>query len=486
MDIAHIEKLLAQAGLGLASVFEILPDMVFVVDRDERILYLNQVAAHALGKPPEEIVGHTQGEIFHPPLAARHSQAIQQVFRTGEMLFAENQEDLHQRPVWIDTRLLPFRDASGTVMAVLGIVRDVSARRRDQEALALREAYLRSMLDNSPYMVWFKDPEGKYQIVNQVFATIAGKAGPADLVGLDDFAIWPHELAAHYVADDKEVMATRQQKLVEEEVWVKGQKLWYETFKSPVIDAGGRVIGTTGFARDITQRLELQEEQRRAREQLRALAAYVESVREKERVRISREIHDELGQSLTCMGIDLAFLDKQLDPNSKEAVERVARLVELVKDTIHSVRRISSELRPSILDDLGLGAAIEWLAHDFESRTHVSCSIAVPEDLVLPWDVATPLFRVCQEALTNITRHAVASSVSIRLECANRQLLLQVQDNGRGITDEEIRRHGSLGLLGMKERVVLLGGTLEIKGEPGAGTTLTVRIPLGSPAEAKA
>jgi signal transduction histidine kinase len=275
-------------------------------------------------------------------------------------------------------------------------------------------------------------------------------------------------------------MRTRQQKQVEEQICDRGEFRWVETFKSPVLDVSGKVIGTTGLGHDITQRRRLQEEQRRSREQLRALAAHVESVREQERVRIAREIHDELGQSLTCMGMDLAFLDKQIDPQNQEAAARVAALVELVKDTIRCVRRISSELRPSILDDLGLGAAIEWLAHDVEARTQMTCTVEVPEDISLPFDLATPLFRICQEALTNVTRHAQATTVSIQLECQDAQISLVVKDNGRGITDEEIQRHGSLGLLGMKERVALLGGTLEVKGRPGEGTILAIRMPLHS------
>jgi two-component system sensor histidine kinase UhpB len=478
LDIAQIEKLLAATGRGLTSVFEVIPDMVFIVDRDEKVVFVNQVAARALGKPPGDVVGKKQGELFGAELAARHSQAIAQVFRTGEMLVTENQQDLHVRPVWIDTRLLPIRDVTGAVIAVVGIVRDVTGRRKAQETLELREAFLRGMLDNFPHLVWFKDPQGKFLVVNQPFADAAGKERPSDLVGLDDFAIWPHHLAAGYVADDEEVMRTRQQKQVEEQICVHGELRWTETFKSPVLDATGKVIGTTGLGRDITERRRLQEAERQSREQLRALAAHVESVREQERVRIAREIHDELGQSLTCMGMDLAFLDKQIDPGNHEAAARVAALVELVKDTIRCVRRISSELRPSILDDLGLGAAIEWLAHDVESRTPIRCTVEVPEDLSLPFELATPLFRICQEALTNVSRHAQATRVGIHLESQDGHVLLVVRDNGRGITDEEIRRHGSLGLLGMKERVTLLGGTLELEGHPGEGTTLAIRMPV--------
>jgi two-component system sensor histidine kinase UhpB len=477
-DIGQIEKLLATGGRGLASVFDLFPDMVFLVDRDERILYVNQVAARALGAPAAEVVGRRQSDFFAPGLAARHSQAIQEVFRTGQTVMTENQQDLHQQPVWIDTRLLPFRAPDETIMAVVGIVRDVSERRQVQQTLELREAFLRGMLDNFPHLVWFKDPQGKFLVVNQPFAEAAGKAHPSELIGLSDFDIWPPELARGYVADDEEVMRTRQQKMVEEQLRLRGELRWVETFKSPVVDANGKLIGTTGLGRDITQRRQLQEEQRRSREQLRALAAHVESVREQERVRIAREIHDELGQSLTCMGMDLAFLDKQIDPRNHDAAARVAALVELVKDTIRCVRRISSELRPSILDDLGLGAAIEWLAKDVESRTQIVCAVEVPEDLALPFELATPLFRICQEALTNVTRHAAASYVSIRLSCTDAMITLVVEDNGRGITDDEIHRHGSLGLLGMKERVALLGGKLDVTGHPGLGTTLSISLPV--------
>jgi signal transduction histidine kinase len=238
------------------------------------------------------------------------------------------------------------------------------------------------------------------------------------------------------------------------------------------------VLGTTGFARDITERQRLQEELRAQREQLRALAAHVESVREEERVRIAREIHDELGQALTCMSMDLAFLDKQLPKENTQAAARVSALATLVKETVNTVRRISAELRPSILDDLGLGAAVEWLAHDFETRTGIDCAVSVPGTITMSTERSTVVFRICQEALTNVARHANASHVSIDVIEAGDTLTLEVHDNGRGISEEEIRRADSLGLLGMRERAALLGGVAEVKGDAGHGTSVTVHVPL--------
>jgi hypothetical protein len=406
-------------------------------------------------------------------MAERHSRFIQQVFRTGEIVVTETHQELHQTPVWIDTRLVPIKAPGGEVRAVVGIVRDVSARVRAQEALAEREAYLRAMLDNFPFLVWLKDVNGRFLAVNDTFAHSCGRAHAADIVGLTDFDVWPRDLAQRYVDDDRSVIATRKQKDVEE-----------PTFKTPILDKLGNVLGTTGFSRDITERQRLGEQLRAQREQLRALAAHVESVREEERVRIAREIHDELGQALTCMSMDLAFLDKQLPKDNAQASARVSALVTLVKETVKTVRRISSELRPSILDDLGLGAAMEWLAHDFATRTGIECAVSVPSTVMLTAERGTVVFRMCQEALTNVARHAGATHVSIDLMIdEDARLTLEVCDNGRGITDEEIHRPDSLGLLGMRERAALLGGVVEVKGTPGQGTSVTVRVPIeGSPA----
>ena len=477
---------LSQPDGPLTAVVEMFPDMVFVVDREERILHINTLAARSLGGKPEQLIGRKQSTLFGPPWGERHSRFIQKVFRTGEIVVTETHQELHDTPLWIDARLVPLKAAGGEVRAVVGIIRDVSARVRAQEALAEREAYLRAMLDNFPFLVWLKDVKGRFLAVNQAFARACGRARAGDVVGLTDFDVWPRELAQRYVEDDRSVMATREQKDVEEPIFIQSASRWFETFKTPVLDQRGNVLGTTGFSRDITERQRLDEQLRAQREQLRALAAHVESVREEERVRISREIHDELGQALTCMSMDLAFLDRQLPKENAQAAARVSALAALVRDTVKTVRRISSELRPSILDDLGLGAAMEWLAHDFATRTGVECAVSVPSNVSIAAERGTVVFRMCQEALTNVARHAGASHVSIDLMIDEDDCLtLEVSDNGRGITDEEVHRPDSLGLLGMRERAALLGGTAEVKGTAGQGTTVTVRVPLTGSPEAK-
>lgn len=221
-----------------------------------------------------------------------------------------------------------------------------------------------------------------------------------------------------------------------------------------------------------------EERLRESREQLRALSVYLRYVREEERTRISREVHDELGQSLTGLKIDLAWLATHLSSDEATLYERVTGMTKSIDETIKTIRRIATELRPGILDDLGLVAALEWQTNEFENRTGIACEFhSQLDELVLDSEVTTAFFRIFQEALTNIMLHANASQVNVRFNLVRRSLVLYVQDNGRGITISEIHDTRSIGLLGMKERASLLGGKVTFDGSPGMGTTVNIIIP---------
>jgi signal transduction histidine kinase len=214
-------------------------------------------------------------------------------------------------------------------------------------------------------------------------------------------------------------------------------------------------------------------------EQLRALAARLQTVREQERARIARQIHDELGQALTAIKMDFAYLIARLPDNGKQFQERTNSILKLTDDTIQKVRRIAAELRPGILDDLGLAAAIEWQAQEFQARAGIRCLVDLPEDEISSdRDRSTAIFRIFQETLTNVARHAQATRVDVRLEKGATELILEVRDDGKGIEAGKIQDSKSLGLLGMRERALILGGTLEVRGRKGEGTTLRVRIPV--------
>jgi len=213
--------------------------------------------------------------------------------------------------------------------------------------------------------------------------------------------------------------------------------------------------------------------------QLRALAADQELAREEERTRIARELHDQLGQALTVMKLDLAWLTERL-AQKDPSIQPKAKAVMAQMDTmIKTVRRIATELRPGMLEDLGLAASIEWQARDFQKRTGIKCKVSVLSEEFPPARAESlALFRIFQESLTNITRHAKAKQVDVKLAVTSDALTLEVHDDGRGIQAHEIADRRSLGLLGMQERAKRLGGTFTIRGKAGKGTTLAVSIPI--------
>ena len=251
-----------------------------------------------------------------------------------------------------------------------------------------------------------------------------------------------------------------------------------------------------GIMFDVTDQKRFEEQLKSSHERMRELAAHIEGVREEERTRIAREIHDELGQALTGIKIDLAWMNKKLQIHDRATqtdllLKRITAMKDTIDTTVQVVRKISAELRPGILDGFGLPAAIEWQASEFQDRTGIQCQLsAIPEDLDLEERPSSAIFRIFQELLTNIVRHANASMVDISLRKRRGMLILEVQDNGRGISENEKFKANSFGLLGVRERVALLGGKSSIKGVQGQGTTVTIRIPLpgrsGAPNHIKA
>ncbi|HET7434413.1 MAG TPA: histidine kinase [Thermoanaerobaculia bacterium] len=211
---------------------------------------------------------------------------------------------------------------------------------------------------------------------------------------------------------------------------------------------------------------------------LKALSDRLITVQEEERTRIAREIHDDLGQSLTALKMDVGGLVKLVDSSTDNAVALRDRILNTLDLTVESVQRLSAELRPSVLDDLGLAAALEADARVFEERTGIECDLSVSDELPeLERRTATTIYRIVQEALTNVARHSEATRVEIRLRKQARALLLEVRDDGRGIREEELADPKSLGLIGIRERAAIIGGTVSIEGIAARGTIVSVRIP---------
>ena len=260
-----------------------------------------------------------------------------------------------------------------------------------------------------------------------------------------------------------------------------GQKVFTILSPRPIFDIKGQIRGSIAVLTDITDRRKVENELRRSQEELRSLSYHLERVREKESKRIAGEIHDELGQQLTSLKLDLSWLTERVISGDKDApaiFDKIKAMSDLIDQTIQTVQKISAELRPGLLDDLGLLPAIEWLSQDFQNRTKIKCRINFDrDDIDLDPDLATAIFRISQEALTNVVRHANATRAHISLKEKDGALVLRIKDNGKGIKKEHVWDPSSLGIIGMRERARRFSGEVRISGTPQGGTTLTAIFP---------
>lgn len=256
-----------------------------------------------------------------------------------------------------------------------------------------------------------------------------------------------------------------------------GHEFPVELAVAPIREGSGWLF--SAFLRDITERKQTDEELFRSNQLLRELSQRLRSVREAERAQISRRIHDDLGQGLTALRMDLDWLESRMSPGRAELRSKCQSMGTLVETMIGRVRYLAAELRPAVLDDLGLVAAAEWEVEQFSRRTGIRCTVDLPaEGPRLDGDRSTDLFRILQEALTNVARHAAARRVEVRLWATLGELVLEVTDDGRGIEGIDLTSTGSLGVLGMRERAARWSGELDIQPRAGGGTVVTVRLPI--------
>jgi PAS domain S-box-containing protein len=298
-----------------------------------------------------------------------------------------------------------------------------------------------------------------------------------------------HPDDAHLILEARQTSKLLVQAVTLRWVHADGHIVWAEHRCVPVYGPGKTLVAIEGIARDVTERVETQERLRESEEQLRRLAARVQDTREEERAMVARELHDELGQTLTALKLELTRAITLLKgtPLTAPAVDRLQALVGLVEIGIATVKRITTSLRPPTLDHLGLPEAVRWEASTFRARTGLRCHVrADTETAPITPEQETVLFRVLQEALTNVARHAKAGAVYITLRQRGRAYEMRIRDNGRGITDAEISDSCALGLLGMRERVALIGGTFDISGSRGKGTVIVVRVALDTQARTMA
>lgn len=356
---------------------------------------------------------------------------------------------------------------------------EIMERKHTEDLLRKREQEFRTLAENSPDMVIRYDRDCRRFYVNPAYERETGIAASEALHKIPD-AQWQRDIPAEeYKAVLQRVMDTG----VDTEIFLQGMapngQLAHHAFHIVAErNPDGQVVGALAIARNITALKESERRLKESQQLLRQLAARGEAVREEERKALTREIHDEMGQYLSALRLGVSLIGLQFGANNPALEEKTRNMVELVDSTIKVVRNVVASLRPAALD-MGIVSALEWLVDEFVERSGIACTLRVEGDIPLDEKRATELFRIVQESLTNISRHAQASAVEIALERSDTRYFVEVRDNGKGF-EPGIRKKKSFGLLGIRERALVLGGEADIASAPGRGTVVKVGFPINN------
>jgi len=359
-------------------------------------------------------------------------------------------------------------------------VREPYVRLKQAEREILDSEMMKQSIINSvPVRIFWKDRNSNYLGANKLFLRDAGIDDIEQLTGKDDFAFFPREMAEQFRSDDREVIANGLPKLnIEEPLQsADGHTTWLLTNKVPMMGQGGKVVGVLGAYLDITHLRDIEQELEHSNTLLRELTVRREEAREAERRRIAQDLHDELGQMLSTLRLEASLCRMQFGLDNPQLLTKLQQFVEHIDATIQVVRNVASQLRPAVLD-MGIVPALEWRAAEFTQLTGIPCALAVSAaDIDLDTDQASTVYRIVQESLTNIMRHAQPSKVEIGLQRVDGGYLLEVRDDGRGFNACLLEKK-TFGLMGISERALVLGGDCEIDSAPGQGTRLSIRFPI--------
>jgi PAS domain S-box-containing protein len=485
----------------LRAVTEGSSDAIFVKDREGRYRMINTAGARFVGRTPESLIGQKDEDFVDLESAKVFAASDQQVMASGEVQTFEERAHIQGKLIIYHAIKSPWRDERGNIIGVVGISRDITARKQALEALEASEREQRRLAQ---------------QLENErarlVAAQAVAKVGSWETDLTTGVVIWSQETYRIFGTDPETFLPTHQSflDLVHPEDREKVDQAFVHSLSQPLpCGVEHRILLPNGEVKSVEERWQVfQDEQgkpiraigtcqdisahKQFQKQLRALTARLQSLREEERIRISREIHDELGQQLTALKMDLYWLESRLeqisDAKLRAALEdKIMGASAAADETMATVQRIAAELRPAMLDNLGLISTLRHEAKQFETRVGIPVQLQLPPSPVpLSNEIATTAYRIFQEVLTNVARHAQATQIQATLEVSHSRLRLHVADNGVGVSPEDLADARSLGLLGMTERAAMLNGSLRITGTPGQGTSVELEIPIAnSPANDK-
>jgi PAS domain S-box-containing protein len=475
---------LGEPELSLRAILDASLDAFILIDPAGVIRMWNNRAERMFGWLEAEAIGQRLSQTIIPErYRERHEQGLARYQATGEGRLVNRRIEISARhrdgrEFLVELTIAPIEPTDGTGSFFGAFLRDISQRRQIEERLEFQASILTNVRDS----VVVTDPEGRVRFWNQGAEAVFGYTAE-EMLGQSILRLYPdpeearplfrQDLGRVLHGEDSAGEWQRRRK--------DGSLVWIDSKRVVLRDADGTAIGILGVARDIGERKRTSEELLASHVQLRELAHRLRSVREQERAVMARQIHDELGQALSALHLDVAWLRARLTDEDVVLEEKTRSMAALIETSIGRVRTLATELRPAVLDSLGLLAAIEWETQQFTRRTGIPCTHELPPDPpAVDADRSTDVFRILQEALTNVARHAGAGEVVVTLRFWRNELQLSVSDDGRGITAAEIASPQALGLVGIRERALLWDGTVEWRARDGGGTVLDLRLPLAN------
>ena len=452
---------------------------------DGAFLWASAASRGVLGRAPGSLNGRSLAQLAAAPDRERVAQAFRQAVESGAAAKVTFRLAAGRRGErWCETTARAWPRRRGRVAEVHATTREITEFKQLERVLETIANEWRTTVDSTQDVIIMLDRRSRVVRANRATTRFLGRdfpeilgADPRTLLGLDR-----RHAPLFRFAD-----LARGARHHEAEIYLPRRRMWIFYSVDAIVDAAGRATGAVLVVRDISERKRSDRQLRVYLRRMRQLSSHLQAVREEERALISREIHDELGHALTSLKMDAVWLASRLPGDAAEPRERARSMASLIDSTISTIRRIATELRPGVLDALGLLPAIEWQAGEFAQRTGIATRVEAPaaddgatpalDRVALDRDRATAVFRIFQEALTNVARHARAARVTVTATGSERQLVLRIRDDGTGFDPRQAAARRSLGLLGMQERAALFGGSVQVTSRRDEGTTVTLRIP---------
>lgn len=480
----RIEHELRESREQWRSLIETAPDIVMTVDEEARLLFINRVPE---GLNREQVIGQSVLDFVIPEHRTIVMQAIERVFAGEPHVDYELEANGNNgQVVWWSSRCGPVYHHNH-IDSVIIITRDISERHKMEQALQQSEQMNRSVVSVLAEGIVVQDSNGVIISSNKAANDILGRQEEETDGKVSTDSDWAviREDGTRFPGDEHPAMVAlatgrSQRGVVMGVMRPEGERVWISVNADPILDeSGDHVISVVSSFTDITEKRQAELELRESQAQLKALTSHLQEVREDEKEMIAREVHDELGSTMTAMKLGMSWIDQHIgesDPVLQEKVETISRQLE---KAVVTVRRLVTQLRPTLLDDLGLWAAIEWQLREFSKYTHIEVrdNLHCQQVEMVNRNKALAIYRVIQEALTNIAKHAQATT--IHLDCWDRDDVLHItlEDNGIGLTEKTVISPTSHGLRGMSERISTVGGKLEILGTAGEGTVIAIEVP---------